>query len=38
MRELGALLRQRLVMEFLGFIRIKTEVELVIPTELETRF
>src|SRR4029077_4367707 len=36
--ELGALLRQRLVVELLRLVRVEAEVELVLPAELETRF
>src|SRR5581483_4660337 len=35
--QLGALLRQRLVVEFLGLLRIQAEIELVFPAELEAR-
>ena len=37
MRELGALLRQRLVVEFLRLVRIEAEIELVVPAKLEAR-
>ncbi len=36
-RQLVRVLGQRLVVELLGLFRIQTEMELVIPTELETR-
>src|SRR6266849_4591641 len=36
-RHLGAILRQRLVVEFLGGVGIETEVELVGPAKLEAR-
>jgi hypothetical protein len=37
MRELGALLRQGFVVEFLRLLRIDAEVELIGPAELEAR-
>ena len=36
-RELGALLRERLVMEILRGVRIEAQIELVLPAELEPR-
>src|SRR2546425_5957543 len=36
-RHLGAVLRQRLVVEFLRRVRIEPEVELILPAELEAR-
>ena len=38
MGQLGAMLRQGLVVEFAGLVGIEPEVELVFPAELETRF
>jgi hypothetical protein len=35
MRELGAFLRERLVVEFLRLLRVEAEVELIGPAELE---
>ena len=37
MRHLGAVLRQGLVVEFLGGVGVEAEVELVRPAELEAR-
>jgi hypothetical protein len=37
MRELGAFLRQRLVVEFLRLFGIEAEVELIGPAEFEAR-
>ncbi|MFO1206743.1 MAG: hypothetical protein U1E63_13635 [Burkholderiales bacterium] len=37
MGELGAFLRQRLVVELLRLVRIEAQVELVVPVEFETR-
>jgi hypothetical protein len=36
-RELGAFLRQRFVVEFLRLFRIEAEVELIGPAEFEAR-
>src|SRR4051812_37107298 len=36
-RHLGAVLRQRLVVELLGGVRVEAEVELIGPAELEAR-
>jgi hypothetical protein len=36
-RELGAVLRQRFVVEFARLVRIEAEIELVVPAELEAR-
>ena len=37
-RLFSAVLRQRFVMEFLGFFWIEAQVKLVVPTEFKTRF
>ena len=38
MRELGAFLRQRLVVEFLRLLGVEAEIELIAPAEFEARF
>src|ERR1700722_12983791 len=38
MRELVRVFRQGFVVKFLRLLRIETEIELILPTEFETRF